>query len=295
MKLVRAVKTDALKGVIYGPPGIGKSTFLSQTPDPMFIDTDKRAGNLDVRPMVPEPEPKSYTDVLNILSNFTRGKVEGVETIVIDTVDWLEAWLSAHICDRAKKKTLSDFSWGTGYEILSDEWRNTLAILDQVVKKGTNVWLSGHSAIVNFKNPTGPDYDRYDMKLTRTNKCNLSAMTFEWASVCLFAEYDQVAIEVGGKNIGALGERRKLHTSRCAAFEAKSNFSLPSKLDLDYASFAAALKAGEPEDVAVIIERIKALTAEPEILESLERNKKNPSKLLKLESFLKQKKESNGN
>lgn len=296
MKLIRAVKTQAFKGVIYGPPGIGKSTFLSQTPDPVFIDTDKRAGNLEVRPMIPEDEPKSYADVVRFLGEFTRAKVPGVDTIVIDTADWLEAWLAAHICEKNKKKSLSDFSWGSGYQILADEWRNTLAILDQVVAKGTNVWVSGHSQVSTFHNPLGQDYDRYSMKLTRTKNVDLSAMLFEWASVCLFADFDTIAVEVSGKNIGMNGEKRVIHTQRCAAFDAKTNFSLPAKMPLDYGVFQEHMKAANvEEDVPAIIERIKALTQEPEHLESVERNRKNPRNLLKLESFLKQKKESNGN
>lgn len=286
MKLKRAVKSDAHKGVIYGPPGIGKSTFLSQSTDPLFIDTDKRAGNLDVRPNVPEKEPGSYEDVINLLSEFTRAKVDGVATLVIDTADWLEAWLAHYICAKHKKKGLSDFSWGQGYELLADEWRNTLAVFDQVVARGTNVWIAGHAQIQTFKNPMGPDYDRYAMKLTRTNKVDLSAMTVEWASVVLFADYDSVSVEVGGKNIGMNGDKRVMHSQRCAAFEAKSNFALPAKMPLDWGNFITLLKAGEPEDPVAIIERIKLLSDDPEIRASLERNAKNPQKLLKLEAFL---------
>lgn len=293
MKFRRAVKSEAHKGVIYGPPGIGKSTFLSQAPEPLFIDTDKRAGNLDVVPNVPEKDPKSYEDVLAILSEFTRGKVDGVQTLVIDTADWLESWLASYICKTHKKKGLSDFSWGTGYEILGDEWRNTMAILDQVVARGTHVWIAGHAQIQTFKNPMGADYDRFSMKLTRTNKVDLSAITVEWASVVLFADYDSISVEVGGKNIGMNGDKRVIHTQRCAAFEAKSNFSLPPKMPLDWGNFMAMLKAGEPEDPAVIVERIKLLSDDPEIRASLERNAKNPQKLLKLEQFLKTKQQVN--
>jgi hypothetical protein len=127
------------------------------------------------------------------------------------------------------------------------------------------------------------------MKLTRTNKVDLSAMTIEWASVVLFADHDNLSVEVGGKNIGMNGEKRVMHSQRCAAFEAKSNFAIPAKMPLDWGNFITLLKAGEPEDVTLIIERIKALSDDPEILASVQRNAKNPQKLLKLETFLKTK------
>ena len=43
-KIDRAVKT-----VVYGSEGIGKSTFASRFPDPLFIDTEGGTAQLDVR------------------------------------------------------------------------------------------------------------------------------------------------------------------------------------------------------------------------------------------------------
>ena len=41
------------KVVVYGPEGIGKSTFLSRFPDPLFIDTEGSTSELDVRRLPP--------------------------------------------------------------------------------------------------------------------------------------------------------------------------------------------------------------------------------------------------
>lgn len=38
MKITKGIIPCAKKVVIYGPEGIGKSTFASQFPDPVFID-----------------------------------------------------------------------------------------------------------------------------------------------------------------------------------------------------------------------------------------------------------------
>lgn len=40
MEIIRGVIPCAKKVVIYGPEGIGKSTFASRFPDPVFIDTE---------------------------------------------------------------------------------------------------------------------------------------------------------------------------------------------------------------------------------------------------------------
>ena len=39
MQIIRGKQKTALKVVVYGPEGIGKSTFAAQFPNPLFIDT----------------------------------------------------------------------------------------------------------------------------------------------------------------------------------------------------------------------------------------------------------------
>ena len=45
------------KVVVYGPEGIGKSTFASHFPDPLFIDTEGSTRSLDIKRL---PKPTSY-------------------------------------------------------------------------------------------------------------------------------------------------------------------------------------------------------------------------------------------
>ncbi len=44
MEIIRGKIPCAKKVVIYGPEGIGKSTFASRFPDPVCIDTEGKAG-----------------------------------------------------------------------------------------------------------------------------------------------------------------------------------------------------------------------------------------------------------
>ena len=48
MQITRGRKARAQKVVIYGPEGIGKSSFASQFPDPVFIDTEGSTDNMAV-------------------------------------------------------------------------------------------------------------------------------------------------------------------------------------------------------------------------------------------------------
>ena len=51
MEIIRGVIPCAKKVVIYGPEGIGKSTFASKFPDPVFIDTEGSTNSMDVAEM----------------------------------------------------------------------------------------------------------------------------------------------------------------------------------------------------------------------------------------------------
>ena len=48
MEIIRGKIPSAKKVVIYGPEGIGKSTFASHFPDPVFIDTEGSTNAMDV-------------------------------------------------------------------------------------------------------------------------------------------------------------------------------------------------------------------------------------------------------
>ena len=49
LNIIEGKEERALKVVIYGPEGIGKSTFAGQFPYPLFIDTEGGTSNLNVR------------------------------------------------------------------------------------------------------------------------------------------------------------------------------------------------------------------------------------------------------
>lgn len=48
MEIIRGKIPCAKKVLVYGPEGIGKSTFASRFPEPLFIDTEGSTKELDV-------------------------------------------------------------------------------------------------------------------------------------------------------------------------------------------------------------------------------------------------------
>lgn len=62
MEITRGKIPCAKKVVIYGPEGIGKSTFASQFPEPVFIDTEGSTNSMDVARL---PKPTSWQMLLD--------------------------------------------------------------------------------------------------------------------------------------------------------------------------------------------------------------------------------------
>ena len=48
MKISSGIKSRPVKTVVYGVEGIGKSTFASEFPSPLFIDLDNGTSQLNV-------------------------------------------------------------------------------------------------------------------------------------------------------------------------------------------------------------------------------------------------------
>ena len=78
----------AIKAVVYGPEGIGKSTFASKFPNPLFIDTEGSTKKLNVKRL---PKPTSWQMLKDEITDVINERP--CKTLVIDTADWAE-----HLC-----------------------------------------------------------------------------------------------------------------------------------------------------------------------------------------------------
>jgi hypothetical protein len=226
--------------VIFGPEGVGKSTFGAGAPSPIFLGAEDGTGQLDVARF---PQPESFEDALQAVGVLGR-EAHDFGTLVVDTVDWLEPLIWRHICARDKQENVEGYGYGKGYVVALDEWRRFLAALEGVRKaKRMHLVLIAHAWIKPFKNPAGDDFDRYEMKL----HAKAGGLLKEWADAVLFANYetfakkDEKTKRVKGISTGA----RLLYTQRTAAYDAKNRYSLPEELPLSWADFFAGVQAGQ--------------------------------------------------
>lgn len=156
------------KVVVYGPEGIGKSTFASHFPDPLFLDIEDSTSQLDVKRI---PDINSWAMLHGIIEEIAKEKP--CKTLVIDTVDWAEKLCIQYVCAQAKKSSIEDFAYGSGYTKLMEAFARFLEALNEVTRAGINVVLNAHAQIRKFEQPDEMGaYDRWELKLNSktTNK-----------------------------------------------------------------------------------------------------------------------------
>lgn len=244
MEIIRGKQPGAKKVVIYGPEGIGKSTFASRFPDPVFIDTEGSTKDMDV---ARTPAPSSWQMLLEQVRYFISHP-NMLKTLVIDTADWAEQMCSAAVCAQYRKGGIEEFGYGKGYTYLQEEFGKLLNLLTELVEqKGIHVVLTAHAKMRKFEQPDELGaYDRWEMKLTK----QVAPMVKEWADMVLFANYKTMVINVDGQGAQkgknkVQGGRRVMYTTHHSCWDAKNRYGLPEEVDFDFSAIAH-IFSGQP-------------------------------------------------
>ena len=223
--------------MVYGVEGIGKTTFASGAPKPIFILTEDGLGSMEIAHF---PLAHSVDDVMDAIATLYNEE-HNFQTVVIDSLDWLEAIIQKEI---ESKYDAKDLAYGKGAIIAAQKWRDVLDGLNALRNdKGMAVVMLAHTTIKRFDSPEVEPYDRYQPKLQERS----NSVVREWADAVLFANYKTIVKkdDVGfnkTSNRGISTGERLLFTNERPAYMAKNRYGLPDSIPLNWADFSNSIK-----------------------------------------------------
>lgn len=264
----RDAKPEPDRIVIHGGGTAGKTSLAARFPNPIFLMSRGEDGARKLKSAGMVPENVAYVPANGTLDDWDAmlswlrvlaTETHDYQTIVIDTASGVERMLYAKVC---KDQFNGDWgekgfaSYGVGVRTSAPIWQAEFLYkaLDFLrLNRGMTIILLAHTEVKNFKNPEGPDYDRYQPEMD----AKLWNPTFAWADFCFFVNFrSEVYKDRGDKKLTAHGgAQRYLYTQRTAAYDAKSRFPMPAEIDLGddadegYKRLATALAASKKQGV----------------------------------------------
>ena len=226
--ILSSTTPSAPKGIVYGPPGIGKSTFGAKAPGSFIIDCENGVGAIQCRSsgyLATWPEIEKW-----ILAVERDRHDYGV--LVVDSVDWLMRRMEEHVTgikggiDQTLNK--SHGGYGNGKQVLKNYvYQKLLPTLDHIVGRGIAVVLLAHEKRTDITNSDGVTIE----KTTADLSPDYLNTFIEWSDFMCHARY------------GANGER-VLVTAETPQALAKNRYNLPPVLPFDWPSFVSAISSG---------------------------------------------------
>lgn len=118
--------------LLYGPPGIGKSTFVADIEDTLFLTTEQAHRHLSIynRPILDWQDFK-----LNVIKELRGPEGRRFKKIGIDTITNLYMMCQNYVCDKHGLEHPGDEGYGKGYDYVKNEfWEHIYKL--SVMEKG---------------------------------------------------------------------------------------------------------------------------------------------------------------
>jgi hypothetical protein len=211
--------------MLYGPHGVGKTSLAASAPNPVFIQTEDGLAENDVPTF---GILRTFDDVMSAIGSLYT-EPHDFQTVVLDTLDWLEPQVWAETCRRNNWPDIESAGYGKGYLAAADTWREVIegtnALRDE---KGMTIILLAHADIKRFESPEVDPFDRYQPKL----HARASALVQENVDCVFFNQrmVSTVKIDPKDKNSrvrGVGGGQRAIYTEERPAFLAKNRYRMP--------------------------------------------------------------------
>ena len=219
---------SAPKGIIYGPPGIGKTTFGASADRALLIDCENGAGAV---PCARTPYLTTWPEISQWLGALERDE-HPYATVAIDSLDWMLRRIEEHVSGSAGKldQTLnrSHGGYGNGKQVMKNHvYQVLLPQLDRIVNRGIAVLLLAHANRTEITDVDGITTEKTTAEVPE----GYLNVFVEWSDFVCLARMDADG-------------RRVLVTRETPRALAKNRYGMPESIPFDWTSFTAAIGDG---------------------------------------------------
>ncbi len=220
--------TRAPKGIIYGPPGAGKTTFGASADHPLIIDCENGAAHVSC---ARTPYLARWADIMPWL-NEVATTTHGYNTIVVDSIDWMLRRIEERVAGvndtpAGMEQTLnrSHGGYGVGRQVFKNYiYQYLLPVFDNLVNAGVAVVLLAHSTRRSITTIEGVEVEK-SMPEIHPDVANA---IIEWADF------------VGAIKVSSRGDR-ELILQETPQLVAKNRYGIAGSLPLSWPSFIEAI------------------------------------------------------
>ena len=231
--------------LIYGPPGLGKTSLATEWPSPILLDIEGgRPMNVspDAVPGFDADQLDSYDAVMSALGSLYTDEHD-FRTLVVDTLDRFEPMVWRKACDENQWASIEAPGYGKGYVAADHYWRELIEGFNALRRdRGMSILLVAHSDITRFDDPQSASYSRFDIRLHK----RALAMIQDEVDAVLFINQD---VKTKEEDLGFNKKRaraeggsvRMIYAEGRPAFVAKNRYGIPPSLRYDLGRGYAAL------------------------------------------------------
>lgn len=234
----KEMRTHGESILVFGSEGSGKTSMLAYADNVVFVCGQQEHGihKLKRSGLVPKSvaigrDAETWYDLLNIVDEIAEGDHE-YKFVAFDSLSVFQQLCFEQCC---KEEYDNDFSKEGFLSFMQGPrtaaikyWPDFLRRLDNCRERGIHVGLIAHANIQPYKNPEGPDFDRFVPDLSGP----IWKATSKWADSVFYLAHS-TSVEKDGKYSrfkGEGGQQRIVYTEYCAAHDGKNRFGLPAVL-----------------------------------------------------------------
>ena len=139
--------------LIYGGPGVGKTTFVNGLANKvLFISTDRGTRFLEAL----REEVHSEKELLEVIKALETGQAKNYQIVCLDHIDDICNMVEDATCKRLGVADLADLEWSKGYKMFK---KSLWSIMQRLLKLSTGLVLVAHENIKTIR--TGVQVEKY--------------------------------------------------------------------------------------------------------------------------------------